>query len=181
VWNGKIFVYYRKTSRVSRKFHESMTVLKIKCKNSSYRNKILLFNIQDSQNLLSWNSLQQIVKLSVQNEPEKFHEMGEPKTSWNFHFHIVWSMYDNYPSNTVCFIRNEISFRILITCVYYKLRRLQTVSQFSLHFFPDFFWDVCQEADWWVTCWYRHYSVLGRIHLCSLETVIFYFEDRLYF
>jgi hypothetical protein len=42
VWNGKIFVYYKqKTSRVSRKFHESMTVLKIKCKNSSYRNKIL--------------------------------------------------------------------------------------------------------------------------------------------
>jgi hypothetical protein len=31
LWNGKIFVYYKqKTSRVSRKFHESMTVLKNK-------------------------------------------------------------------------------------------------------------------------------------------------------
>jgi hypothetical protein len=57
---------------------------------------------------------------------------------------FIFTLYDqcgdNYPSNTVCFIRNEISFRILFTFVYYKLRRLQTVSQFSLHFFPDFFW-----------------------------------------
>jgi hypothetical protein len=63
--------------------------------NSSYRNKItFLINIQDSQNLLSWNSLQ-IVKLSVQNEPEKFHEMGEPHVGifMKLLFHIVCTQY----------------------------------------------------------------------------------------
>jgi hypothetical protein len=39
----KSFVYYKqKTSRVSRKFHESMTVLKIKCKTQVIETKLLL-------------------------------------------------------------------------------------------------------------------------------------------
>jgi hypothetical protein len=61
--------------------------------NSSYRNKIT-FNIQDSQNLLSWNSLQQIVKLSVQNEPEGFMKWEEPHMlSFHETFHIVCTQY----------------------------------------------------------------------------------------